>query len=63
MDSVPVLVDDSESAEHVKSVIDPALHVLEVHAHALRTIDFEDPSSNVRPRGFSVMHNFFKNFF
>ena len=63
MDSVSILVNYSKSAEHVKSIIDPTLHVLEVHAHALRPVDLEDSPGNVRPSRFSVMHNFLKNFF
>ena len=63
MDSVSVLVNDTESAEHVESIVDSSLHVLEVHAHTFRPIDLEDSPGDIGARRFSVMHNFLKNFF
>ena len=63
MDSVSVLVNDTESAEHVESIVDSSLHVLEVHAHTFRPIDLEDSPGDIGARRFSVMHNFLENFF
>jgi hypothetical protein len=63
MDSVSVLVDNSQGAEHIESIIDSSLHVLEVHAHTFRPIDLEDSPGDIGARRFSVMHNFLKNFF
>ena len=63
MDSVSVLVDDSESTQHIESIVDSSLHVLEVHAHTFRPVDLQDSPGDIGARRFSVMHNFLENFF
>ena len=62
MDPIPVLVNDSECAQHIQSIVHPPLNVLKVHAHAFGPVDLQDSPGDIGPRGLAMMHYFLENF-
>ena len=60
---VPILVNNAEGAEHIESIVNAPLHVLEVHLHIPVPVNLQDPLGYLSAGRFSVEHHLLQNLF
>lgn len=61
MDPVSILVNDAKGAEHIESIVNAPLHVLEVHIHIPVLVNLKDPLGNLGASRLSVVHHLLQN--
>lgn len=62
MNPVSILVNNAEGAEHIKSIVNAPLHVLEVHLHIPVLVNLQDPLGYLGASRLSMEHHLLQNF-